>query len=116
VYCLALVATNNAIENIKSHTAVSIICPQVLDNSCRAFSETSAIFPDLSKRETAKSICKFYGQRLVSERDALGYKDSQVLLGFHHNIPDNTLPVIWAETEIETKRWQPLFKRRAKLY
>ena len=27
--------------------------------------------------------------------DALGFEDSQLLIGFHHNTPDNTLPIIW---------------------
>ena len=116
IHWLALVATKRATENILQHTNIPIICPQILDESYQAFNALSKIFPDPQKRETAKSVCKYYGERLVGNEDALGYKDSQVLLGFHHNIPDNTLPVIWAETEIENKKWQPLFKRRVKLY
>lgn len=115
VYWLALIATSEAIEAISNHTNVPVICPQILDESCKAFSTNSTIFPDRTKRETAETVCRHYGEQLVGPLYALGYKNSQVLVGFHHNIPDNTLPVIWADTEIGTKRWQPLFKRKPKV-
>lgn len=46
------------------------------------------------------------------KKDALGYDDSQVLIAFEYNTPNNCLPIIWAENDI----WRPLFKRYDKLY
>lgn len=45
-------------------------------------------------------------------KDALGYDDSEVLIAFAYNTPNNSLPIIWAEN----KEWTPLFKRYDKLY
>ncbi|PAE23883.1 hypothetical protein [Bacillus sp. 7894-2] len=43
----------------------------------------------------------------------LGYKDSQVLVGFSHNIPNNTLSSFWYHVDFEGARqeWHSLFKR-----
>lgn len=45
-------------------------------------------------------------------RDSLGYNDSQVLLAFEYNTPNNCLPIIW----VDNKEWVSLFKRHEKLY
>jgi hypothetical protein len=45
IYWLSLIATAEAIETIKQHTNISLICPQILDGSYKAFSDTSSIFP-----------------------------------------------------------------------
>jgi len=50
----------------------------------------------------------------ISNQTALGWGDCQLLLGFYHNTPDNTLPVIWYdEDEIN---WYPIFRRYNKKY
>ena len=111
---IALIALQKAIERVKNHTGLDVICPQIIDNSYRVFDSNSRIFQEAGERNIAKSICSFYGNRIFSGEDALGYKDSQALIGFHHNIPDNTLPVIWAEKQKSGKKWYPLFKRKQK--
>lgn len=45
-------------------------------------------------------------------KDALGYNDSEVLIAFEYNTPNNSLPIIWCEAG----GWKPLFKRYDKLY
>lgn len=49
----------------------------------------------------------------------LGYDNSQCLIGFEHSIPNNTLPIIWAEKEYTfediNKIWQPIFPRYGEL-
>ena len=116
-YYLALVATRNGIERTKDETGFEIICPQILDNEYRVFHDRSLIFPEADLRKIAKEVFEEYGRKLAGRNHALGYQNSQSLLGFHHNIPDNTLPVIWSE-EVwrESQRWQPLFKRIQKVY
>jgi len=86
--------------NIKLH-----ICDP-LDESSRAFSEKSAIFSDEASRLTAKSICFKYGSELV-KNNPLGYGDSQATVVFENSCPNNTLPILWAQS----KNWIPLFKR-----
>ncbi|MCM1244093.1 MAG: hypothetical protein NC293_00430 [Roseburia sp.] len=46
------------------------------------------------------------------KKDALGYDDSEILTVFEYNTPNNSLPIIWVETD----KWVPLFKRHDKLY
>lgn len=54
-----------------------------------------------------------YGERLFPGH-GLGYRNGQLLLGLHHNVPDNTLPIFWFdETAIE---WSPVFPRYNKVY
>lgn len=45
-------------------------------------------------------------------KDSLGYDDSQALIAFEYNTPNNCLPIIWVENE----NWIPLFRRSDKLY
>ena len=112
---LALVTTTRAIQEIKDYTGLNVLSPQVLDCHYKVFSEDSMVFPSNEDRETAKRICELYGCKLVRRAHALGYENSQALLGFHHNIPDNTLPVIWSEkVQTNGKKWSPLFKRYSK--
>lgn len=45
----------------------------------------------------------------------LGYKKSELLVGFTHNIPNNTLSSIWYHDDLgKMKGWSPLFPRYTK--
>lgn len=112
LYYLALVALRKGIENVKKSTDFNIICPQVFEEDYRVFSSSSSIFPDAKERGLAKKVCEKYGSRLEGSRDALGYKNSQAIIGFHHNVPNNTLPIIWSDR----RGWHPIFKRERKAY
>lgn len=107
-----------------------------LDKSYKSFIEKSRIFQskdDLIDQKYAADFCGLYGKHLmssilkkqhpeISEQDLesgsedlkYGFSDGQLLLGFNHNTPDNTLPVIWYN-EKETI-WNPIFKRHNKIY
>jgi len=110
-FYMPLVAMKFGVNYIRKYTEFEVICPQVLNEEYRVFSNNSMVFPQIEKRNTAKEICYGYGCSLVKERDALGYRNSQTLLGFHHNIPDNTLPIIWCDNN-----WHPIFRRAKKKY
>lgn len=87
-----------------------------LDSSFKCFSVKSRIYeklPEKDKQES-KEICEKYGEILFNTNDALGFGKCQLLIGFHHNIPDNTLPIIWCEKG--NIRWTPIFKRYVKRY
>jgi hypothetical protein len=87
----------------------------IIDRSFKTFSEGSRYFAKeidpLIEKEYSKAVATRYGQKLLNSA-ALGYGDCQLLLGFFHNTPDNSLPVFWSEEN----SWKPIFKRYQKLY
>lgn len=112
LYYMVLSALEIGLNKVKANTNFKIICPQIFGEEYRVFSNSSFIFPQEEKKESAKKVCEFYGNNLEGGKYALGYKGSEALLGFHHNIPNNTLPVIWSDK----KGWFPLFPREKKIY
>lgn len=106
-----------------------------LDESFRCFEQTSRYFHNsepLIEKDFTREFCELYGKNLMkiicelegteqakisecAERNALGYEDGQLLIGFHHNTPDNTLPIIWFD-EGEHFPWIPIFRRYNKKY
>ena len=102
----------NASEHFTARTAMFI------DDTYKAFGTVSRYFRDGSlgaglsiSRAEARTIFATYGEALFPEHP-LGYGDCQLLLGFAHNIPNNTLPVLWS-TGGEPP-WQPIFPRYGK--
>ncbi len=65
-------------------------------------------------RERVRVTCSKYGARLWPPYP-LGYKGGQLLIGFNHNTPDNTLPIFWQD-ESTIGAWRPIFKRYHKDY
>lgn len=84
----------------------------VLDESYKCFSEASRFFidDDVDLKKPCKEMSERYGKKISS--NPLGYKDCQMLIGFHHNTPNNTLPIFWQERN----GWNPMFKRFVKIY
>ena len=75
---------------------------------------------------TARDMASFIGEQLTKNMkniDPLGYENSEALVFFRHNTPNNSLPIFWASgmcrilgkvgepTEV---RWNPLFPRKEK--
>lgn len=92
------------------------ICLFELDDSYKAFHDPSRYFstpPDWFEIEELRLLAKTYGEKLQPGR-ALGYKNGQLLLGFSHNTPDNTLPIFWDEGHLLP--WCPVFARYDKNY
>jgi hypothetical protein len=86
-----------------------------LDATYRAFDKSSRYFgpsyaPGLVDCE---ALCRRFGD-LLMPGDPLGYGNSQLLLGFHHNTPDNTLPIFWFDEG--NPAWSPIFRRFPKEY
>jgi hypothetical protein len=88
-----------------------------LDESFKCFSGTSRIYkneqPPYDKTKAA-DISRRYGAKLAPDFP-LGWRDGQLLVGFCHNTPDNTLPIVWYD-EPEGVPWTPLFRRFPKHY
>lgn len=83
---------------------------KTLDASSRIFSPEEAPF----LRERVRATCMKHGARLWPPHP-LGYKDGQLLMGFSHNTPDNTLPIFWWDGEVG-QPWTPIFRRYHKDY
>lgn len=86
-----------------------------LDASFQCLEPGSRIFqPETSPfvRANIKQTCEKFGRQLWPPHP-LGYKNGQLLIGFNHNTPDNTLPIFWCNEYFE---WQPIFKRYHKDY
>ncbi len=105
-----------------------------LDQSFKCFDTKSRYFqdhPSQIDKEFLLDLCSRYGRILMRdicsrlghkepylspavEKVKLGWGDCQLLIGFKHNIPDNTLPIIWYGED--GVGWYPVFKRHNKKY
>lgn len=97
----------DAIEKVPFEAEV--IVSDLLTEIDQCFSFTSEIFSSSDDRNRAKQIVLEHG-RLLTKRHPLGYEDTQLLVAFHDNCPNNTLPILWCNSTRE-KQWIPLFKR-----
>lgn len=113
LYC-ALFAMERGLEEVSNNAGFSsVYAAKVISEAERAFSNTSAFFPESDVRERLELLARKYGDRLYPKHP-LGYGDSQLLLAMHHGVPNNSLPIIWAGIRSESAvdvPWEPLFKR-----
>jgi hypothetical protein len=118
VWYFVLIATSTGVTFLRNNTAFDVVeCIFELDDSFKCFSPESRYFPSRMPEITpnfAETMCRGHGDRLLPG-DPLGYDDCQLLLGFHHNTPDNTLPIFWYD-EPGGVTWSPLFRRYPKYY
>ncbi|MDR1556778.1 MAG: hypothetical protein LBS88_07075 [Tannerellaceae bacterium] len=133
---LMLFATSAGIKNVKDSGLYDRVEAVVeLDNTYKCFDTNSRIYPQRAgfyfEKDFTREFCYRLGRPLfrsvnqkegwtgvdlesLSDITALGWNDCQLLLGFFHNTPDNTLPIIWYdEDDID---WSPIFKRYNKKY
>jgi hypothetical protein len=117
IYVLLMIATVEAIEELKKIKGVTVLSCIVLDDNSKAFSDTSTVFNEyLPKcKNEAKTICEHYGNKIIdfnNNMTPLGYGGNGYLFGAYYNIPDNTLPIFWSSLN----NWNYLFKRYDKKY
>lgn len=109
-YYYPLFATSRALNKIRTAGFVDEVrCVMELDYSYECFHPKSRYFSDASELSTSREIFTQYGT-VILPAAPLGYGGCQLLLGFHHNVPDNTLPIIWMDNE----KWTGLFTRHNK--
>jgi tetratricopeptide (TPR) repeat protein len=121
VYYAALVGFRSAIEKLKNGIAErvkGIFVADELDEADRAFSPVNERWPSARERELARDWAADIGADLIAgmrgynaARDSLGWGGSEALVAFHYNVPNNTLPLFWADGERNGKRWHPLLDR-----
>jgi hypothetical protein len=115
---LSLFATSEGLRYVRNRTRFdSADCIFELDESFKCFEAGSRYFQppvDNIDADFARQMCLKYGRRLFPIHP-LGYRNGQLLLGLHHNTPDNTLPIFWGD-ESSSIAWSPIFKRYPKIY
>lgn len=77
-----------------------------LDESAKVFSDRSKVFSNPRDLEQAKNVAYKYGSSLFQH--PLGYGDCQAAVVFPDACPNNTLPILWSDSN----GWTPLFKRQ----
>lgn len=114
---LALFGTTEGMRHVRDlGTFDRVECVVELDPSFRCFDSRSRHFanePPPVSRVFAEEVSRKHGAKLVPAHP-LGYEDGQLLLGFNHNTPDNTLP-IFSFDEPDGPSWVPVFKRYSKV-
>lgn len=111
IVLITLIASEKAKRYLqqKGYDVISCI---VLDKRNKCFTTESNVFHHFPKhRINCKKFAEHYGSKLDAN-NPLGYKNGQFLFGFFYNTPDNTLPILWSETN----GWKPVIKRYDKNY
>lgn len=119
LYYYALFSTSEGMTRIRTESLFKENCGAVyeLDETYKALSKNSrylSITREGIDPEVVRTISNYYGKILCPGHPG-GYMNSQMLLGFHHNVPDNTLPIIWKDVSNgATIPWVAAFKRYPK--
>lgn len=113
-----LFATADGLSNLKRRGIFDEIESVItFDNDYKAFSVNSHFYKNPTAgidRTEAEKIMKHYGNHLGhAPSEALGFGNCQLMVGFYHNTPDNTLPVFWDKQP--SKGWHPVFPRASKI-
>lgn len=86
-----------------------------MDDTYATFGTTSRVFrkpPPGITMQDSEVMANGYGAELWPDWP-LGFDNGQLLLAFHHNVPDNSLPILWYD-EAGTN-WTPAFPRFPKV-
>ena len=108
-----LIATEEGLSKIREAKLFdNVNALYELDSTFKSLEESSRYFEKKSKGieiEFTKNKVNQYGSSLFA--NPLGYEGCQLLLGFEHNTPDNSLPIFWSAEN----NWNPIFKRYTKI-
>lgn len=119
VYYYAIFGTSSGMKRVRDESRYGNNSGAVvdLDATYKCLSDQSRylrVVPDGIDKDCLRDLAHHYGQ-LVAPGNSGGFEDGQLLMGFHHNTPDNTLPIIWRDPENGSPvPWTPIFKRYPK--
>lgn len=82
----------------------------LLDERMKLFSDSSYTKFSKDESKVLKDLVKGYGDEVKWQ--PLGYRNSELAIGFYYNVPDNCLPIFWRDNQ----DWKPIFKRFHKNY
>lgn len=113
-YYFSLLAYEKGLKYLTDNKCYNkVYSTKILSESDMAFSDVSEVFPDANIRQRISEISERYGKKLYPI-GPLGYENSQALIVFAHNTPNNTLPIIWASENNEKEigvPWNPIWER-----
>jgi len=119
LYYYCLFATSAGLKKVREKAKfdhAEAVCE--LDSSFTSLEENSRYFRHAAgadiDRTFCREMCHRYGKSLI-HNDPLGFGGCQLLFGFAHNIPNNTLPIFWSDGGI-ARQWAPLFRRYTKVF
>lgn len=117
-YYFSLLGFENGISKVRQETGfIQVMSGRILSAENRVFDSCSRVFT-AEERESIKRICEKYGRKLYKDHP-LGYDDTEALIVFPHNCPNNTLPLIWAGENNEGAageiHWHPLWERKKRI-
>lgn len=111
----SLVGTLDGLDDVRANTSLDSVEAVIeLDNSFKIFSDESKILFDedgVDRKQDFRQVCEMFST-YFNISDPYGFSDGQQLLGFHHNTPNNTIPVFWWN---DNRFLTPIFKRYQKL-
>lgn len=129
IYYITLFSTISSQEKLKELNNLKLKTVFLLDETYKAFNTNSRYFTPIKKDSAdertyhelkeirlneinyAKSISEVYFPLMELESYyKFGFKQSQLLIGFFYNIPNNSLPIFWAE-----ENWKNIFRRFEKV-
>ncbi|MGD0775816.1 MAG: hypothetical protein ABSC05_23625 [Candidatus Solibacter sp.] len=120
VYYVALIGFRRGIAEIKSRLPwlADVLVEITLNEEDRAFSDQNPAWQSDDERTEYETWAADLGRRLLLGRrnyqpdvHCLGWENSQALIFFHYNVPNNTLPVFWGTGTDDGSVWQPLVHR-----
>ncbi|MBD3922056.1 hypothetical protein H8B09_25060 [Paenibacillus sp. PR3] len=74
--------------------------------------ESNGFFEKNSELKTERDILLKFEQEVLESKHPLGYKESEVLVTFYRNCPNNTISSYWWN---ENEEWHALFQRKNKI-
>lgn len=111
---LAAIASEEGVSAIEQdhrcQGRVKIRAGRLLTESDSVFSHTRNVFKNAERRDTFRAICTDIGEQLFCW-GPLGWRDCQWCVVTDYNVPDCSLPMLWAQGTAEFS-WTPLFPRR----
>ena len=112
---LVLFGTEGGLAKARADSAFDLVdAVTELDATYVTFGPRSRVFrrpPPYLNLAQSKELAENYGGELWS-RWPLGFGDCQLLLAFHHNIPNNSLPILWWSRPGDG--WKAVFPRHTK--
>lgn len=117
---LAMFSTDDGMKAVREQSIFGQAAAAVyeLDKTYKCLSANSRylkVVPDRIEPDTIRKVALAYGEKLLPNHPN-GFLGSELLMGFHHNTPDNTIPVIWMdESHGSSIPWTPAFRRYPKV-
>ncbi|CRK83034.1 phosphoribosyltransferase [Neobacillus massiliamazoniensis] len=118
IYIICVIALEKGLSTLNKFAVKNNLFLEVINEYGieKAFDKNKGIFISEKERINAKKIVRKYDEKIVKrEIDILGFKESQGLVSFYHNTPNNTFPIFWEDpesrSEINNTPWSPIFGR-----